>query len=112
MALSEAAKEAAWIRSLLSRLQYQGLDLNPIVLYRDNQGSLALVENPTFHCSSKHIAVRYHFIRQEVEEGRLALGYIPTDQILADGLTKALKAPLYSRFIQLLGLKLKGSDRN
>jgi hypothetical protein len=112
IALSEAAKEAAWIRSLLSRLQYQGLDLNPIVLYRDNQGSLALAENPTFYYSSKHIAVQYHFIRQEVEEGRLALSYIPTDQIPANGLTKALKAPLYSRFIQLLGLKPKGSDRN
>jgi hypothetical protein len=112
MALSEAAKEAAWIRSLLSGLQYQGPDLNPIVLYGDNQGSLALAENPTFHRGSKHIAVRYHFIRQEVEEGRLALSYIPTDQMPADGLTKALKAPLYSRFIQLLGLKPKGSDRN
>jgi hypothetical protein len=112
MALSEAAKEAAWIRSLLSGLQYQGPDLNPIELCGDNQGSLALAENPTFHRGSKHIAVRYHFIRQEVEEGRLALGYIPTDQMPADGLTKALKAPLYSRFIQLLGLKPKGSDRN
>jgi hypothetical protein len=105
MALSEAAKEAAWIRSLLTGLQYQGPDLNPITLYGDNQGSLALAENPTFHRGSKHIAVRYHFIRQEVEEGRLVLGYIPTNQMPADGLTKALKAPLHSQFIRLLGMK-------
>jgi hypothetical protein len=105
MALSEAAKEAAWIRSLLSGLQYQGPDLNPITLFGDNQGSLALSENPTFHRGSKHIAVRYHFIRQEVEEGRLALGYIPTDQMPADGLTKALKPPLHSRFVRLLGMR-------
>jgi hypothetical protein len=104
IALSEAAKEAAWIRTLLTELQYKGSDLNPITLYGDNQGSLALAENPTFHRGSKHIAVRYHFIRQEVEEKKLTLGYTPTDYMPADGLTKALLSPAHSRFVQLLGM--------
>jgi hypothetical protein len=64
------------------------------------------------HCGSKHIAVRYHFSRQEVEDGRLAVSYIPTDQMQVDGLSKALTAPLHSRFIQLLRLTPKGSERN
>jgi hypothetical protein len=104
IAMSESAKEGAWIRYLLEGLEYKGQDLNPITLYGDNQGALSLAENPTFHRGSKHIAVRYHLIRQEVEEGRLQLAYIPTDCMPADGLTKALKSPVHMRFLQLLTL--------
>ena len=69
--MSESAKEGAWIRYLLEGLEYKGQDLNPIALYRDNQGALLLAENPTFYCRSKYIAVHYYLIHQEVEEGRL-----------------------------------------
>ena len=100
--MSESAKEATWIRYLLEGLDYTGQDLECITLSGDNQGALSLAENPTFHRGSKHIAVRYHLIRQEVEEGRLQLAYIPTDRMPADGLTKALKSPAYIRFIRLL----------
>jgi len=104
IAMSESAKEGAWIRYLLEGLEYKGQDLDPITLYGDNQGALSLAENPTFHRGSKHIAVRYHLIRQEVEEGRLQLAYIPTDCMPADGLTKVLKSPAHARFIRLLTL--------
>ena len=104
IAISELAKEGAWIQYLLKGLEYKGQNLDSIILYRDNQGVLSLAENPTFHCGSKHIAVRYHLIYQEIEEGRLQLAYIPTDCIPADGLTKALKSPVHARFIRLLTL--------
>ena len=104
IAMSESAKEATWIRYLLEGLDYTGQDLERITLLGDNQGALSLAENPTFHRGSKHIAVRYHLIRQEVEEGRLQLAYIPTDRMPADGLTKALKSPAHMRFLQLLTL--------
>ena len=100
----ELAKEATWIRYLLEGLNYTGQDLECITLLGNNQGALSLAENPTFHRRSKHIAVRYHLIRQEVEEGRLQLAYIPTDRMPADGLTKVLKSPAHARFIRLLML--------
>src|SRR3984957_4393431 len=93
IAMSELAKEGAWLRYLLVGLHYKGQDLDPMTLYGDNQGVLSLAENPTFHRGSKHIAVRYHLVRQEVEMGRLQIAYIPTDHMPADGLTKAIKAP-------------------
>ena len=108
IAMSELAKEGAWIRYLLEGLKYKGQDLDPITLYGDNQGALSLAENPTFHRGSKYIAVCYHLIRQEVEESRLQLAYIPTDHMPADGLTKALKGPAHIRFIRLLTL-VKGA---
>jgi hypothetical protein len=104
IAMSESTKEAIWIRYLLEGLNYTGQDLECITLSGDNQGALSLAENPTFHRGSKHIAVRYHLIRQEVEEGRLRLAYIPTDHMPADGLTKALKSPAHARFTRLLTL--------
>ena len=73
-----------------------------MTLYGDNQGALSLAENLTFHRGSKHIAVRYHLVRQEVEMGRLQIAYIPTDHMPADGLTKVLKAPAHMRFVRLL----------
>jgi hypothetical protein len=102
IAMSELVKEGAWLRYLLVGLQYKGQDLDPMTLYSDNQGALSLAENPTFHRGSKHIAVRYHLIRQEVEEGKLQLAYIPTNCMPADGLTKALKSPAHIRFLRLL----------
>ena len=59
-------------------------------LWVDNQSAIALSKNPVFHDRSKHIDVRYHFIRECVEEGRIALKFITTEQQMADGLTKAL----------------------
>jgi hypothetical protein len=110
IAMSELAKESVWLRCLLRELEYRGKDLDPIALCGDNQGALSLAENPTFHRGSKHIAVRYHFIRQEVEEGRLQLAYIPTDRMPADGLTKALKSPAHARFVRLLTLEKGASN--
>ena len=62
-------------------------------LYCDNQGAIRLVENPGIHQRSKHIEVRHHFIRDQVENGVLKLEYIPTAAQRADVLTKALPGP-------------------
>jgi hypothetical protein len=104
IAMSESTKEAIWIRYLLEGLNYTGQDLEYITLSGDNQGTLSLAENLTFHRGSKHIAIYYHLIHQEVKEGRLQLAYIPTDYMPADGLTKALKSPAHARFTRLLTL--------
>jgi hypothetical protein len=98
----ESTKEAIWICYLLEGLNYTGQDLEYITLSGNNQGVLSLAKNPTFYCRSKYIAVCYHLIHQEVEEGRLQLAYILTDYILADSLTKALKSPAHARFTRLL----------
>ena len=65
-ALTEAAKEAIWLQSLLFELGYKGKDLSPILIHGDNTGSLDLAENPEHHQRAKHINIRMHYIRQEV----------------------------------------------
>ena len=102
--LSSAAREAAWLRLLLTELEYQGGDINPTTIKGDNQGSLALAENPEFHQRTKHVDIQYHYIRQEVENGCIALEFVPTRLMAADGYTKPLTGLKHEEFIRMLGL--------
>jgi hypothetical protein len=62
MAMCQAAKEAVWLNGLLEDL---GVELRtPLIIYGDNQGALALAQNPDFHPRSKHIDIQYHFTRE------------------------------------------------
>jgi len=103
--LTNAAKEAICLQTLLTELQYHGKEHVPTHIYGDNQSSLALAENPEYHQRTKHINIKYHFIRQQVENGAIHLSYIPTAQMVADGMTKPLLAVKHALFIQQLGLK-------
>src|SRR2546423_15186862 len=98
MALRQAISEASWLRQLLTELGvYQGNE--PIEVHADNKSAIALGKNPEFHKRSKHIDVQYHYIREQVQNGRVTTPYIPTAQMIADGLTKALSPELHSRLI-------------
>jgi len=61
MALSDAAKQICWIKSLLEELSF---DIPPVVLYEDNMGSILLAQNPAQERRMKHIDIRHHFIRE------------------------------------------------
>lgn len=89
MAGTEAAREAIWIRSLLLSLD-PGKPQSATELRGDNQGSLALAKNPVFHQRTKHIDIRHRFLSECVERGVIYVSYVPTKDMLADGLTKAL----------------------
>jgi hypothetical protein len=67
-------------------------------LYTDNNGALLLASNPVFHERTKHIAVRYHYIRQLINNGLLDLVHIASKDQKADGLTKPLDTSLFSFF--------------
>ncbi|GAA5982777.1 hypothetical protein JCM11641_007785, partial [Rhodosporidiobolus odoratus] len=88
MALSEAAREALWLRALLTDLGYP--PSSPTLIRGDNSGSLLLASHPTSHSRTKHISVHYHFTRDLVEDGTLILKWIPTEEMTADVFTKGL----------------------
>jgi hypothetical protein len=70
----------------------------------DNQGSIALAKNPTFHTRTKHIDIQYHFIRHHIEAENIFLQYRPTENMTADPLTKGLARPAHERHTQAMGL--------
>ena len=73
-------------------------------IFENNKGALELTANPVFHSWIKHIQVQYHAIQEFIEQGEIQLQYIPTDAMLADGLTKALDRVKFERMIKGLGL--------
>ena len=102
MAASQASCEAIWLRKLLVGLF--GRELRPTVIYCDNQSCIKLSENPVFHDRSKHIEIRYHFIRDWVQRGAVQLAYVSTDDQVADILTKSLPKGKHERFRDLMGV--------
>ena len=109
VALAAAAKEAIWLRLLISELRLSSLHNTsgtfpvPLILV-DNQSAMSLAKNSAFHDRTKHIAVRHHFIRDEIERGTVQVEYVPTGDQLADVLTKGLSREKHTYFTRLLGL--------
>ena len=91
MAACAAVQEAIHLRELMGDLGYK--QDRATVIYEDNQGCIALSANPVFRKRTKHIDIRYHFIRERVTSGEVELRYIPTEEQLADLLTKGLPKP-------------------
>jgi hypothetical protein len=98
-------KEGLWLKSLLSELF--GTFPNPITLFSDNQAAIALMRDHQYHVCMKHIDVHYHWICWVVEEGTLRLVYCPTDDMVANVLTKALPSPKVKHFAACLCLRVK-----
>jgi hypothetical protein len=77
---------------------------NPQVILADNQSAIKLSKNPHHHNRSKHIDVRYHFVRDSCQKGLIELAYIPTSEMVADILTKALPREKHEKHMKGMGL--------
>ncbi|GJT24467.1 hypothetical protein Tco_0894404 [Tanacetum coccineum] len=82
-----------------------GFEFNKIPLYCDNKSAIALCCNNVQHSRSKHIDVRYHFIKEQVENGVVELYFVRTEYQLADIFTKALSRERFEFLINKLGMK-------
>jgi Reverse transcriptase (RNA-dependent DNA polymerase) len=101
---THAAKEATWLRCLLSEL-WPGPPLSsPTTLLIDNQFAIAIAHNPKFHDRTKHIEVRHHFLHQQYEAQTIDLKYVPTDDQTTDILTKGLAREKHERFTDQMGV--------
>jgi hypothetical protein len=103
IAAMHAAKEALWLRSLIAEL-FTPL-VEPITVFSDNQSAIALTQDHQYHARTKHIDVRFHFIRWIVDEGKIRLIFCPTADMIADTLTKALPSPKVKHFAVELRLR-------
>lgn len=103
VATTHASKEALWLRSLIGQLF--GHLCEPTTLYGDNQSAIALTKDHQYHARTKHIDIRFHFIRWVISEGKLNLVYCPTEDMIADTLTKALPSAKVKHFAASLGLR-------
>nr|GEV43547.1 retrovirus-related Pol polyprotein from transposon TNT 1-94 [Tanacetum cinerariifolium] len=101
IALSGFCAQILWMRSQLSDY---GLGFNKILMYCDNKSAIALCSNSVQHSRSKHIDIRYHFIKEQVENGVIELYFVNTEYQLADLFTKALGRERMEFLINKLGI--------
>lgn len=97
IALSDVAKEVLWLKQLLAEMFNQEVDKLPLpVIYSDNQAAKFISENDAFHQKSKHIRIRYHFVRECVANKEFKIEWISTQDQLADILTKATDKNIFT----------------
>jgi hypothetical protein len=87
------ASEISWLRGLFDELD---ISLPPTLVESDSQSAMAMALNPVFHERSKHIELKWHLLRQMVEENHIRLKYIRTDVQVADALTKSVPGPKHA----------------
>ena len=100
MALSDCARQAMWLKTLLSEL---GIALTAIPICGDNQGSIFIGSNPVQECCTKHIDIRYHYVHECMENGNIELSFIEGAKNTADMFTKNLGHVKFLEFRNQLG---------
>ena len=105
IALTHAAKEALWLRSMVSEIR--GEDRKRVAINCDNQGSIALSKDNKYHSRTKHIDIRYHFVREAIEDAKIEVNYVPSEENVSDIFTKPLAKSKFAAFTRMLGLAAK-----
>ena len=103
VALAGTKQEATWMRQLVEDLYPE--QTVPTVIRQNNQSANAIAQRPHSHSKMKPIDIRYHLIREKVQDITIELRYCPTNNMLADILTKGLTYEKFSWLRELSGVK-------
>jgi hypothetical protein len=103
LALCSATKEVLWFKKLLSDFRLPTAN-TPITIFEDNQSTISIATNQITSDRSKHIDTKYLFIRERIAKGDIKIAYLPTADMTADCLTKALCSIKHKKFTNGLGL--------
>ena len=101
VAATEACKEAVWLGRLVADL---GIKIEMLELHCDSQSAIQLAKNPVFHAKTKHIDVKYHFIREVIDDKQIQLVKVHTKENPADLLTKELLGDSFVHCHELMGI--------
>ena len=99
MAAKEAIKEAIWLLGLTDDL---GIGQDQVHVMCDSQSAIHLAKNQVYHSRTKHIDVRFHFVREIIEEGQISLCKISTSDNPADMLTKVVSGIKFQHCLDLI----------
>jgi hypothetical protein len=92
-----------WARSMLAELGYP--QINPTILYEDNMSTIAMINNDCNSQKTKHVAIKYNLVREQVQLQHIKMNHLPTQDMTSDMLTKALApTPFLKLRTKLLGM--------
>ena len=95
--LTEVTQEVLWLKRILGELKLLG-KFTAILLFNDNLGAAALAKNPEYRSKTKHMEVKWHWIKEVYQQGVIEFPYIAIGENLADGLTKLLGPRKFDTF--------------
>jgi hypothetical protein len=104
MAITEACKEAIWLKGLFGELSE---DLQITTVFSDSQSAIFLTKDQMFHERTKHIDVRYHFVREIIARGDIVVSKISTHDNPADMMTKSLPITKFEHCLDLVGIRCR-----
>ncbi|GJQ92795.1 retrovirus-related pol polyprotein from transposon TNT 1-94 [Tanacetum coccineum] len=107
VSLSACCAQVLWLRTQLTDY---GFHFDKIPMYCDSKAAIAISCNPVQHSRTKHIDVRYHFIKEHVEKGIVELFFVGTEYQLADLFTKALSEDRFKYLVRRLGMRCLTPD--
>ena len=102
VAATSSACQAVWLKRLIDNMGYLQDELIEILC--DNRLAISITKNPTMHGRTKHMDIRFHFIRGLVADGKVILKHCRTDEQLADLFTKPLSVNKHNHFKLMLGV--------
>ena len=91
-----AVQDCCWIKGVMNELGFNSNDPTPF--YLDSKSAIDLAKNPIYHKRSKHIHIKYHWLRQKVEDKTVTLNHIKTDKMIADIFTKPLAYAEFAKY--------------
>ena len=101
IALAAAVQEAKFLKQLYADMMHDGGKI--ITMYVDNQSAIKLAKNPVLHQRSKHIDIRYHYLRSEVKCGNIEISYVPSADNISDIFTKPVSKVKLDKFTIIRG---------
>ncbi|GKE68826.1 ribonuclease H-like domain-containing protein [Tanacetum coccineum] len=102
VALSASCAQVMWMRT---QLKDYGFNYKKTPLYCDSQSVITISCNPVQHSRTKHIHTRYHFIKEQVENGNIVLYFVKTEYQLADMFSKALPVDRFQYLVRRIGMR-------
>lgn len=102
IAAASCACQVVWLRRILEHICC--IQKDPTLIFCDNSSAIKLSKNPVLHGKSKHIDIRFHFLRDFIKEGVVELVHCQTQDLIVDILTKSLKVEVFVKLRGLLGV--------
>lgn len=104
VALSEAIRELTYVKGQLRFMQFNEYVKDPTIIHCDNQSAILMCRNPMFHNRSKHVDIRYHYSREQVDRGNIEIIHLRSEDMIADIFTKPLSKSKHEDCVKLLNL--------
>ena len=104
IACSTVVKEALWLKYFLTDLEIIR-EKESVPMNVDSTSVISMVNEQKFNSRSKHVEMKYHFIRENAKKNNIEIFYMPSEELMADALPKALPAEVFTRHVIRMGLR-------